>query len=200
MKLIIYCFIVLLCACSTPKPGTPEAVQAKKEETKKVMNKAIDNMPSWYVKPPTDVNALYERASYRSKDMQMALHNANMLARSQLAVTIEGEISSSMKLFVEEAAIDGSVSAVSTITTVQEVLAGNIAGVQQVETKIMVEDEKYVAYVLIKYPVGEMNKFLMDRIQKDNALKGRLRASKSFKDLEKKVEEYKTKKSSGAEE
>jgi hypothetical protein len=64
----------------------------------------------------------------------------------------------------------------------------------------MVEDEKYVAYVLIKYPVGEMNKFLMDRIQKDNALKARLRASKSFKDLEKKVEEYKAKKSSGAEE
>ena len=121
----------------------------------------------------------------------MAINKALMLARAQMAVTIDGEINATMKLFMDEIGPSRSadVSNQASVTTYQDALLVKLSGLQQEDAKILVEGDQYVAYVLIKYPIGEMNKMLMDRIHQNNALAAKLRASASFKDLERKVEE-----------
>jgi len=183
-NLTIIAAMLAMVGCSTPSPGSREAVH-------KEMVKSVDNMPSWYTKPPKDPEALYDRASARSRDMQMAINKALMLARAQMAVTIDGEINSTMKLFMDEIGPSRSadVSNQASVTTYQDALLVKLSGLQQEDAKILVEGDQYVAYVLIKYPIGEMNKMLMDRVHQNNALAAKLRASASFKELERKVEE-----------
>jgi hypothetical protein len=183
-NLTIIAAMLAMVGCSTPSPGSREAIHND-------MVKSVDNMPSWYAKPPKDSEALYDRASARSRDMQMAINKALMLARAQMAVTIDGEINATMKLFMDEigSTRTADVSSQASITTYQDALLVKLSGLQQEDAKIVVEGDQYVAYVLIRYPIGEMNKMLMDRIHQNNALAAKLRASASFKDLERKVEE-----------
>ena len=187
-KLIIIAGSIALFGCGTPKPGTYEAFKAQKEETKKEMTKTLDAAPAWFLKPPVDNYALYEKATAKSHDMQMAVIKATALARAQLALSIEGEINANIKLFMDEVGQDPTISNMNSVTTSQDVLLAKLHGVQQEDCKIMIEDTHYVAYILIKYPLGEMNRVLIEKIKSNSVLESRLRASKSFNELEKKVD------------
>ena len=114
-----------------------------------------------------------------------------MLARAQLAVAIQGEINATMRLFMDEVGYNPDVSNNASIVTSQDALLVELPGVEQEDAKLLLEGDRYVAYVLIKYPVGEMNKVMVDRIHQNNALTAKLRASKAFTELERKVENEK---------
>ena len=191
MKTLLLLSILVLAACSSVKPGSLEAIKAEKEEIKKEMAKTLDNTPKWYLTPPKDNTAVYEKAVARSRDMQMAVNKAHMLARAQLAVAIQGEINATMRLFMDEVGYNPDVSNNASIVTSQDALLVELPGVEQEDAKLLLEGDRYVAYVLIKYPVGEMNKIMVDRIHQNNALTAKLRASKAFTELERKVENEK---------
>jgi len=191
MKALLLLSVLVLAACSSVKPGSFEALKAEKEEIKKEMAKTLDNTPKWYLTPPKDSTAVYEKAVARSRDMQMAVNKAHMLARAQLAVAIQGEINATMRLFMDEVGYNPDVSNNASIVTSQDALLVELPGVEQEDAKLLLEGDRYVAYVLIKYPVGEMNKIMVDRIHQNNALTAKLRASKAFTELERKVENEK---------
>lgn len=191
MKALILLSIFVLAACSSVKPGSLEALKAEKEEIKKEMAKTLDNTPKWYLTLPKDNTAVYEKAVARSRDMQMAVNKAHMLARAQLAIAIQGEINATMRLFMDEVGYNPDVSNNTSIVTSQDALLVELPGVEQEDAKLMLEGDRYVVYVLIKYPVGEMNKVMVDRIHQNNALTAKLRASKAFTELERKVENEK---------
>jgi len=191
MKTLLLLSVLILAACSSVKPGSLEAIKAEKEEIKKEMAKTLDNTPKWYLTPPKDNTAVYEKAVARSRDMQMAVNKAHMLARAQLAIAIQGEINATMRLFMDEVGYNPDVSNNASIVTSQDALLVELPGVEQEDAKLLLEGDRYVAYVLIKYPVGEMNKIMVDRIHQNNALTAKLRASKAFTELERKVENEK---------
>jgi hypothetical protein len=191
MKTLLLLSLLVLAACSSVKPGSLEALKAEKEETKKEMAKTLDNTPKWYLTPPKDNTAVYEKAVARSRDMQMAVNKAHMLARAQLAIAIQGEINATMRLFMDEVGYNPDVSNNTSIVTSQDALLVELPGVEQEDAKLLLEGDRYVVYVLIKYPVGEMNKVMVDRIHQNNALTAKLRASKAFTELERKVENEK---------
>ena len=191
MKTLLLLSLLVLAACSSVKPGSFEALKAEKEETKKEMAKTLDNTPKWYLTLPKDNTAVYEKAVARSRDMQMAVNKAHMLARAQLAIAIQGEINATMRLFMDEVGYNPDVSNNASIVTSQDTLLVELPGVEQEDAKLLLEGDRYVAYVLIKYPVGEMNKVMVDRIHQNNALTAKLRASKAFTELERKVENEK---------
>jgi hypothetical protein len=58
----------------------------------------------------------------------------------------------------------------------------------------VIEGDKYVAYVLIRYPIGEFNKLLTQKLNTNANVKTKLRAKKAFDDLEKKIEEARLRK------
>jgi hypothetical protein len=49
--------------------------------------------------------------------------------------------------------------------------------------------------VLIRYPLGELNKIAVEQVRQNTVLNAKLRASKAFEDLERKVEEAKKRES-----
>jgi hypothetical protein len=123
--------------------------------------------------------------------MQMAINKANMLARAQLALAVQGEINANMRVFVNEIGQTQDVLQDASLVTSQDALLTDLNGVEQEDIKLLLEGDRYVAYVLIKYPVGEMNKVMVDRIHQNNLLTSKLKGSKAFADLERKVEQEK---------
>ena len=48
--------LLLLAGCSSPKPGSPQALAVEKEATEKKIDKNLKAMPEWYAKTPLDNN------------------------------------------------------------------------------------------------------------------------------------------------
>jgi len=188
-KVIAFICVLTLVGCSTFKSKTDE--QVEKEEIKKEVAKQIDKIPEWYIKPPRDKDALYEKAVAKSRDMQMAMNKATMLARAQLAVVIQGEVNTIMRLFADENgdASSARVSNNASVATSQEAILVRMNGAQQENAQIIQEGDKYVAYVLIKYPIGEMNRLLVEQLRQADAMNARVRANEAYDEIERKVQE-----------
>jgi hypothetical protein len=179
-KLIALLCLIALFGCSVFKTE----IQSGKEEIKKEVAKQIDQIPDWYLKPPKDKDALYEKAAAKSRDLQMAVNKATMLAKAQLAMTIQGEVNSIMKLFVDE----GGSNNVSVATT-QEAILMKMGGVEEEKSLILQEGDKYVAYVLLKYPLGDMNRLVVDQIRRDDASNFKVRSDEAYDEIERKIQE-----------
>jgi len=93
-----------------------------------------------------------------------------------------------MKLYADDLGQEASV------VTSQDAILANLTGVQEEDTKIVIEGDKYVAYVLIRYPIGEFNKLLTQKLNTNANVKTKLRSKKAFEDLEKKIEEARSRK------
>jgi len=188
-KLLAWICLITLVGCSVFKTEA----QSAKEDIKKEVAKQIDQIPDWYLKPPKDTDALYEKAAAKSRDLQMAVSKATMLAKAQLAATIQGEVNSIMKLYMEEngAANGAQVSNNVSIATVQEALKMRLSGVQEDKTQVYQDGDKYVAYVLLKYPLGDMNKLVVDQIRQDDAANSRARSDEAYDEIERKIQERK---------
>ena len=119
---VIGCFVLV--GCSSPKPGSYEAMKEERLEVKKEMVKTLEAAPSWYTKPPKATDILYEKASAKSGDMQMAINKATTLARAQLALSIQNEINATMKLYADDLGQEASV------VTSQDAILANLTGVQ----------------------------------------------------------------------
>jgi len=188
-KIIAFICVLTLVGCSTFKSKT--AVEVEKEEVKKEVAKQIDKIPEWYIKPPKDKDALYEKAVAKSRDMQMAMNKATMLARAQLAVVIQGEVNAITRLFMDENGDTSSarVSNHASVATSQEAILVRMNGAQQENAQILQEGDKYVAYVLIMYPIGEMNRLLVEQIRQTDAMNSKVRADEAYDEIERKIQE-----------
>ena len=185
--------LVLLAGCSSPKPGSPQALAVEKEATEKKIDKNLKAMPEWYAKTPLDNNILFASATETSRNMQMSMEKASIKARAELALTVGGRVSTMMKAYAEEAGVsnDPDVNQIVSTVTSQEAINVNLSGVQRADAQINREGDSYRAYVLIRYPLGELNKIAVEQVRQSTVLNAKFRASKAFEDLERKVEEAK---------
>jgi hypothetical protein len=186
-KLLAWICLITLVGCSMFKTEA----QSAKEDIKKEVAKQIDQIPDWYLKPPKDADALYEKAAAKSRDVQMAVTKATMLARAQLAITIQGEVNSIMKMFMDEnGPVNGAqVSNNVSVASVQEAIKMRMNGVQEEKTQIFQEGDKYVAYVLLKYPLGDMNKLVVEQIRQNDVVNSKVRADEAYDEIDRKIQE-----------
>ena len=185
--------LLLLAGCSSPKPGSPQALAVEKEAIEKKIDKNLKAMPEWYAKTPLDNNILFASATETSRNMQMSMEKASIKARAELALTVGGRVSTMMKAYAEEAGVsnDPDVNQIVSTVTSQEAINVNLSGVQRADAQINREGDSYRAYVLIRYPLGELNKIAVEQVRQSTVLNAKFRASKAFEDLERKVEEAK---------
>ena len=187
-----------LVACSSPKPGTPEFVQKKEEEQQKAVVKTVEQSlavtPAWYTKNPVDPNALYAKATEASTNRQMAVDRAMHLARKELAQQLGARVSGTIRDFATDS--DKSNDDFQTqIKAVGESVAldVNVAGYVRENDEVVAEGGKYRAFVMLRYPVGEINKVVASQVKKSSALEKKVEASEAWKQLEKEIEAAKKK-------
>lgn len=149
----------------------------------------VDNaIPEWYTKEIKEPNALYGVAAESSTDLQFAVDKAMLSAKRELASNFSSEIDAMMKDFSAEVGVKGEVINDINRTTKLVVNRVNLIGVTRKQFVIFkTTDSKYRVFVQLRYATDDSNKILLEEIKKNQRLNLKLQSSKSFKELEERV-------------
>ncbi len=185
---------LVLAACSSPKPGTPEYVAKQEEERQKTALKSVEQSiakaPGWYTQPPVDANLLYSAATESSPDMQMAMDSAILSAKRQLANSLGARVSTKMKDFAVQTGAANDAQVIKEIERVTQSVATdvNVAGFVREKSEVVQEGRNYRAYVLLRYPLGENNRVIAEQVKRSAVLDAKVRKAQAFQDLEREIE------------
>jgi len=183
-----------LAACTSPEPASPAwtAQQAQKKEEVRVaaVKDSVAEIPSWYGNPPGDEHSVYAPGTATSTDLQFAIDKAVLAAKRSLADRLNSRLSSKMKEFVSESGASENAQMVTESERVTSNLISevNLTGYAVTERRLIPSGNQYRAYVLLQYPLGSANRLLVEQVKKNDALEGKLRASKAFQELERDIE------------
>jgi hypothetical protein len=169
-------------ACHHAPRSTDIAPVASKE--------TIHNLPSWYLKPPTDQNYLFAPATAVSRDVQVAINKAQTEGRNGLASQLEVKYGALNKRFTEEVGRDGSQLLDQYTQAYKAVVSQVLYGSRARQQTLRTEGDVYRAVVLMELPVGEMSKKLLEQIRAQEQLYTRFRSSEVFKELDAEVQKY----------
>lgn len=147
----------------------------------------LDNMPEWMTEQPESEKYLLGTGAAVSEGLQTALEKAETRARGDIASTVEVRFQGLTKDFQEEVSGDYLQQFVQ---AQKEVVNQFLRGTQARERKVLEEDDQYRAYVLMEMPIGQAGKQLLSKLQQDEALYTRFRASEAFEELQEAVKKY----------
>ena len=190
--------LVFLGACAAPKPGTPEFVQKKEDEQQKsvvnTVKQSVDLTPAWFNKEPEDRNYLYGFASAVSDSRQQAYNLATLEAKSTLASKLGDYITFASTNMIESSGAVKDVKTTSSLSIIQKNMAQEkLFGWNEVIKETVPENDKYLTFILLRYPLAEANKVLLAQLKKDQVLNDKLKRTKAFEDLEREIEAAKKK-------
>lgn len=184
----------LLAGCG-PTPGSPEWVlkdqQARREAKAEEVDKTVDQLPSWYLKPPVDAISLYGPATATAGDIQLALDKAILSGKRVIAEHLKAGVSSKMRVFMGESGLADDPTLTSEVERVTSsvVAEADLSGVERQETRIIPQGTQYRVYVLMRYPLADANRIMIAQAKKNAAVAGRMRASQAFQDLEREIKD-----------
>jgi len=159
----------------------------------KQAEQTIDRSPKWFLEPVVENNAIYAVATDYSNDLQFSIDKALLNAKVGLATQISNKVSSKMKEFAQEAGVGTDAQVVKEIEKVSTELVTevNLAGFTIVKREIIQQGAGYRSYVMIRYPLGDANRMVVEQTKKNAILDSKIRASKAFQELEKDIAESK---------
>jgi hypothetical protein len=181
----IICYVVLpliisLSACSTIKDGPSVS------ETKMFSNEV--DYPKWYAESPKkDDSAIFGVGTEYSNDFQFSVDKAMLSAKRELASNYSSYTSAMMKDFAVESGVLGKGVANADIERTTRLIVSkvNLVGVQRQNFMVVREGSGFRSFVRLRFSADESNKIMLAEVQRNAALYAQLRASKSFRELDK---------------
>jgi hypothetical protein len=166
---------LLATACSTtrldPAPVSSPTPAVTKDQTMSAAGKVeapltID-LPSWYIKAPASTDDyVWVTGTALSSDLAMSRTKAMLDAQVQLADKLNGLVNALVKQNKTDS--EGTVSTDRTQLIVKKLLADvAITGMHLEDSKVMAENRAYRTFVLIRYPMGDANRILRDKLQRE---------------------------------
>jgi hypothetical protein len=191
-KLLVVLSVIGLAACSSTKP--PEPVQTQAPVPQQVAGKPVpasmDVVPEWFTDLPKSDNALYSVGDGVSSSVSGALGNARANAFEGICQGAGGTVRSQTKIFRQDTE-SGSTS-VST-TAIRNFCADvSVAGTHVDKSKVIVENGRYHAFVLVSLPLGDANK--VTKAQREHAadIAVKTNADREFRELDQLNDKAKT--------
>ena len=160
----------------------------------KAAEQSVAKAPSWYIQPPVDANSIYAAGTETSLDMQMSMDMAVLSAKRALASQINNRLSSKMKDFAMQVGAGDDVQVTKEIerVTTNVITEVNLAGFTREKSELIPQGKGYRTYVLLRYPLGESNRMIVDQMKKSAVLEAKMRASDAFQELEREIEAAKS--------
>jgi hypothetical protein len=153
-------------AASAPAPVVPK--DQKIEAVGKIESPMTIDIPNWYLKPPAATDDyIYFSGTATSADLSMSREKALLDAQLKVADTINGAMNALIKQQKSDNA--GAVFSDKTSVTVKKVIANTImTGYHIEDTRVVAENRSYRTFVLVRYPIGDTNRLLKERLQRDS--------------------------------
>jgi len=169
-------------------------IKAIKEQEEKEIQQSI---PSWFIKVPNGSEQLiYVRGTAVVDTLQGAIDSSTNAALRDLGKKLETRLNSKLNETVRQAGIGEDITTKTEITRVSSIVVKEvtISGYEIADTKLVkLDNGKYRSFVLLKYPVAQVYKAFMNRMEQSPTMKKSLVAIKNteaFKELEFLVDEF----------
>jgi hypothetical protein len=168
--------IAVLSGCSTIGGNQPKDISPTPAVTKdqtiaaagKVESPLTIDLPNWYIKPPVATDDfIYFAGTGYSSDLAMSREKALLDSQMKLADTINGAMNAMVKQQKSDNA--GSVVTDKTSITIKKIIANTVmTGYRIEDSKILSENRNYRTFILVRYPIGDANRLLKDRLQRES--------------------------------
>ena len=169
-------------------------IRAIKEQEEKEIQESI---PLWFIKAPKgDEKIMYARGTHVSDTLQGALDTATNRALRELAKKIDARINSKNDEMVRQAGMGENMATKTEINSISKTVVKELtlSGWDIFDTKVVsLDNGSYRSFVLLEYPLGQIYKAFINRIEQSPELKSSVTALKNteaFKELEQYVAEF----------
>ena len=147
--------IALLAACGTTRDAYERRADDIRERQEKAVKTTLDEAPKWMFEVPISNSAVYASGTSASNDFSMALHKAKADAYGKICMTAGGTASQKTKIYkVDSVNSSAETSEMALRMRCKEV---DLTGVEVKEKKIIAEQTRFRAYVLVALPTGDAN-------------------------------------------
>ena len=175
---------LFLAACSSTHTIKQEATFDSDGVVKQVLNE----VPQWYIDAEVKKGLITNRDADQfiygvgtsvSPDLQLAINKATMVAKSDLADQINGELNARSEQFITELGQEGNKQVASRVeeTIVNVISATTVVGYDEFAKDIFITaDQNYRVYVGLKWGYNDNNK-LFAYIQDDHNLQIEMNAN-----------------------
>jgi len=185
-KLILLAPIVAILAACSSSPKDPYERRAYEDEQRreKAAEQAIDKAPKWMTDLPVSKSAVYQNGTAVSPDYSMAVTKAKTIAFGKICMSAGGRVNQQSKIYrtdTENASTEFSELAIKTYCP-----GVDISGVEVAAEgiKVIPENGRFRAYVLIALPIGEANGIQKVTDARNQRRLAETRSRESFKELD----------------
>jgi hypothetical protein len=126
------------------------------------------DIPAWYIKAPASTeDYVYISGTGYSSDLSMSQSKAVLDAQVKLADKINGTVNALMKQYKTDNG--GAMGTDKTSLTVKKLIVDTaVTGYHLEDSRVVNENRAYRSFVLIRYPMGDANRLLKDKLQREN--------------------------------
>ena len=167
--------------------------QIKDQEEKEIK----ESIPDWFIMmPKANEKVIYVRGTAAVDTLQGSMDSATNAALRELGKKLETRLNSKVDETVRQAGIGEDITTKTEINRVSTLVVKEvtISGYEISQTKMFKMDNgKYRSFILLEYPVGNLYKAFLNRMENSDAIKDSLQAIKdtdTFKELEAYVIEF----------
>ena len=171
-----------------------DEIKALKEQEEKEIQQSI---PDWFIKlPKGSEQKIYARGTAVVDTLQGAIDSSTNAALRELGKKLETRLNSKLNETVRQAGIGEDITTKTEITRVSSIVVKEvtISGYEIAESKIVqLDNGKYRSFILLEYPVAQVYKAFMNRMEQSPEIKKNLAAIKNteaYKELETYVNEF----------
>ena len=181
MKIILLIVMTLALAnCTKTMTGKSSANATYKVKQEGTNDAILNKVPQWFVDAQIEKglitnrdaeNFIYGVGSGESPDLQMAIDKAVLVAKSNLADQLEGELNKRTNFFKTEEGAEGSKSIASTIdqTIVNIIEKTKVRGYEEWHKSVLqTPNNTYRVYIGLKFGIGDANR--LAKYISDNAV------------------------------
>ena len=181
--LAILPIVAALAACSSTSVYDKRA-EAQRERNIEVQKQVISNAPSWVTSPPKSTeNVIYATGNAASPNWAVADRTAIDLALGEICSKIDGRVKQQSKVYQRD--VNGDTQEFSETTIKKECNTIDVTGyVVEDKTQIVDKNGKIRSYVLIAYPIGNINSLKSAKDRARNQGSTVENAKKSFEELD----------------
>jgi len=181
MKIILLILMTLsLANCTKTMTGKSSANATYKVKQEGTNDAILNKVPQWFVDAQIEKglitnrdaeNYIYGVGSGESPDLQMAIDKAVLVAKSNLADQLEGELNKRTNFFKTEEGAEGGKSIASTIdqTIVNIIEKTKVRGYEEWHKSVLqTPNNTYRVYIGLKFGIGDANR--LAKYISDNAV------------------------------
>ena len=194
-KLYFFPIILIILASCSQKVADIKKIDDFKDNNNNrsiedYLSKIPKDLPKWMINLPVNDKYIFASGTNFNKVLQDSIDSASNDAFNRLTVKLSGQIMSILKIFASEIKsddmfiINNEITKSSSIENIKDLIIGH----QTIDTRIIKDGALFRTFILVRYPIKELNKLILRTIENNKNLEELLLESESYQFMKSSIE------------